>query len=212
MKFEDDTDPNSILSDALENLENAEEINEAADNLQQVLGTEPGSTGGSVTFNDLLAANELADETVQHAIADELAPPCGCVLSIYLAAPVVSNNDFVGLGTSSGGAMGFVRNNVVIPQTATITGLVFSIRDNSLSATDSVTAEIFVSTDCGVTPLATGIIATVNGPNPPNCCAFSPGTFAVHQCDLLSVQIKNDMTEDPALPDGVAATILYTIP
>ncbi|MGG1401591.1 hypothetical protein ABE288_27800 [Bacillus salipaludis] len=78
MKFEDNIDPSSILSDALENLENADSINEAADNVEQVLGTEPGTTGGSVTIDDLLSANEKADETVEQAIANELAPACPC--------------------------------------------------------------------------------------------------------------------------------------
>lgn len=206
MKFEDNTDPNSILSDALKNLENAEAINQAADNVQQVLGTEPGSTGGPVTVNDLLAVDELADETVQHAIADELAPPCGCVLSIYLASSASSllSGNFIGLGTDGGNLF---QNSVVIAQTATITGLVLSVRDETMANRFPLTGTIFISRDCTNTPVNTSITATVTAGN---CYAFAPANLVVNQCDLLSVQVVT--SDDGALTDGAAATILYTIP
>ncbi|WP_193648881.1 hypothetical protein [Bacillus cereus] len=116
----------------------------------------------------------------------------------------------MGLGTSSGGLKGFTRNNVVIPQTATIIGLVFSIRDNPLGAGDAVSAQIVISDTCASTTTDTGIIATVTGPSSStNCCAFAAGNFTVDQCDLLSVRITT--AGGGALPDGAAATILFTI-
>jgi hypothetical protein len=139
-------------------------------------------------------------------------------MTIFLATDEqINDGQFFGLGTSNPGGGGFVRNTVVIPQSATITGMVFSIRDEALVAGDSISAEIFISTDCGVTPVPTGIIATVNGPNPPNCCAVATGNFPfpVNQCDLLSVRITIvDAPGSPinqALENGVAATILLTV-
>ena len=80
---------------------------------------------------------------------------------IYLATDQpIANNQFFGLGTAQAG---FVRNNVVIPQTATITGIVFSIRDENLVAGATVSAEIVVSDTCATTSINTGIIATVVG-------------------------------------------------
>lgn len=209
MKFEDNTDQNSILSDALKNLENAEAINEAAANVQQVLGTEPGSTGDPVTVNDLLAVDELADETVEHAIADELASPCGCVLSIYLASstsPLLSGN-YIGLGTDG---VNFFQNSVVIAQTATITGLVLSVRDETIANNFPITGTIFIRSNCTGTPVSTDITAMVTAGQ---CCAFAPANLVVNPCDLLSVQVvTSDPTPGGVLTDGAAATILYTIP
>lgn len=120
----------------------------------------------------------------------------------------IGNNDFLGLGTSSAS---FVRNTLVVPQDATLTGLVFNIRDNALPTGDTATAEIYISTNCGFgAPVATGIIATIEGPNSsetPNCCAFAAASFAVEQCDLISVRIT---TGDGAFASGVAATILFS--
>ncbi|OFD94635.1 hypothetical protein BWGOE13_38490 [Bacillus mycoides] len=120
----------------------------------------------------------------------------------------------MGLGTSQGGAPGFVRDNVVIPQAATITGLVFSIRNEALVAGATVTAEIVVSDGCASNPVDTNISVTLIGtavpPNIPNtnCCGaveVSPG-FSVDQCDLLSVRIT--ITGSGALMNGAAATVL----
>jgi hypothetical protein len=98
-----------------------------------------------------------------------------------------------------------------VPQTATITGIVFSIRDESLTAGDSIRAEIYRSTNCGVSFLPTGIFATVIGPNPPNCCAFGSGSLVVNQCDLLSVRVVRTGATG-ALMNGAAATIILSIP
>lgn len=128
--------------------------------------------------------------------------------TIYLATDQsIPNNQFFGLGTASSS---FVRNTVVIPQSSTIIGLVFSIRTEELAEGETITAEIFRSTDCGVTPTATGIQATVTGPNPPNCCAFSSAGLSVDRCDLLSVKVTR--SSGGALPGGAAATILLSIP
>ena len=127
--------------------------------------------------------------------------------TIYLGTDQsVGNNDFLGLGTSSAN---FPRNTLVIAQDSTIIGLSFSIRDNALGAAETASGEVYVSTDCAVTPVATGIIATVTGPNPPNCCAFASGSFAVAQCDLITVRVT---TPGNAFAEGVAATIIFSIP
>ncbi|MGR5880947.1 hypothetical protein ACT7DC_01680 [Bacillus cereus] len=112
-------------------------------------------------------------------------------MTIYLATDQsIATDQFLGLGTSSGGAGGFSRNTVVIPQTATITGLVFSIRDEALALGDTISAEIVISDTCASTTIDTGIIATVTGPSSStNCCAFATGNFLVNQCELLSVRI-----------------------
>jgi hypothetical protein len=118
----------------------------------------------------------------------------------------IGNNDFFALGTSSSS---FVRNTVVIPQNARITGLIFNIRDESLNMGQTISAEIYRSTDCGVSLTATGIVATVTGPNPPNCCAFTEANLSINQCDLISVRVT---TDGGAISDGVAATILFATP
>lgn len=130
--------------------------------------------------------------------------PPGGIMTIYLASDQAILDDFLGLGTSGGGATGFVRNNVVVAQTATIKGLVLSIRTEAIRENDTVTGEIYRSTDCGVTPVPTGIKVTINGPNPPNCCGSVTGDLEVNQCDLLSVKIDASM----ALMNGAAATII----
>ncbi|WP_058304202.1 hypothetical protein [Gorillibacterium timonense] len=91
-----------------------------------------------------------------------------------------------------------------MPQTATITGLVFSIRDEELEDTDEITGEIFRSVDCGVTSVATGIKVTITAPD---CCGSATGNLQVNQCDLLSVKV----TAGSALQDGAAATILLQV-
>ncbi len=135
-------------------------------------------------------------------------------MALYLASDQsIASNDFLGLGTSQGGAPGFIRDNVVIPQTATISTLVFSIRNEALGIGDVVTAQIVISDDCGVTTTDTGIIATVISnatPTTPNtnCCAVALANFPVSQCDLLSVRIVKTVGTG-ALMNGAAATILF---
>lgn len=131
--------------------------------------------------------------------------------AIYLASDQpVPDDQFIGLGNASAS---FVRNTVVIPKNAIITGLVFNIRDNTLTAGEVATAEIVISQSCGFgDPISTGIIASVTGPNSeasPNCCGTTLANYPVNQCDLLSVQIS---TGNGAFPSGAAATVLYTIP
>ena len=132
-------------------------------------------------------------------------------MTLYLAALPVSNNNFVGLGTSSNN---FIQNTVVVPQNATITGIVLNIRDELLpTAIDQVSAEIIRSTNCGISFTGTGVIATVTGPNnstTPNCCDFNAANLPVNQCDLLSVQITR-IGSSAALENGVTVTILFTI-
>ncbi|MBN8209029.1 hypothetical protein JI666_09755 [Bacillus sp. NTK071] len=99
---------------------------------------------------------------------------------------------------------------MVVPADATITGLVVSIRDEILT-TQNVTAEIYRSTNCGFASIATGIIATVTGPNnqnSPNCCAVATAKFPVKQCDLLSVRITHSGNQ--SLQDGATAAILFS--
>lgn len=129
---------------------------------------------------------------------------------IYLAADTVAAaTEYVGVGSSSNN---FARNTVVIPQNAVITGMVLNIRDNTLAAGQSVTAEIVLSKTCGFgTLIDTGVTATVTGPNTaatPNCCATTTANYPVNGCDLLSVRITT--AGGGALPDGVAVTISYT--
>jgi hypothetical protein len=132
-------------------------------------------------------------------------------MTIYLAAFPVNPTQFVGLGTSSNNPL---RNTVVIPQNATITGMILNIRDEPLATGETVSAQILRSTNCGNTFAVTGIIATVTGPNnptTPNCCAFVVADFDVNQCDLLTVQITRSDTGE-SLENGVAVTIMFTLP
>ena len=122
------------------------------------------------------------------------------------------NGQFIGLGTTSAT---FPRSSVVIPQNATIIGMVFSIRNNTLPANATATAEIVLSRSCAFPDslISTGVIATVTGPSSTdirNCCASTTANLPVNKCDLLSVRITS--TGGGALEDGVAVTILYTIP
>ncbi len=133
------------------------------------------------------------------------------VCEIYLASDEsIGNGQYLGLGTAS--AL-FPRNTVVIPENAIITGLVLNVRDNTLTAADTVTAEVVISRSCGFTdPISTGVIASVTGPNndaTPNCCGSTAANYAINKCDLLSVRI---VTGDGALPFGAAVTVMYVIP
>ncbi|MFC9541870.1 collagen-like protein [Lysinibacillus sp. NPDC056959] len=122
----------------------------------------------------------------------------------------VGNNDFLGSGTSSAS---FVRSSIVIPVDATIKSITLNIRDHVLSAGQIVSAQIFTSSNCGFTaPIATGIIATVTGPNSsttPNCCATTSANLTVNRCTLLSVQLT---TTGGAFSNGVTVTILLNTP
>ncbi|WP_242980615.1 hypothetical protein [Clostridium vincentii] len=131
-------------------------------------------------------------------------------MTLYLAAFPVTANDFVGLGTTS---TSFIRNTIVVPQNATITGLVLNVRDEPLTSTQTVSAQIIRSTNCGISFAGTGIIATVTGPNnstTPNCCNFIAASLPVNQCNLLSVQITRTGSS-AALENGVSVTILFTL-
>ncbi|NRY63029.1 hypothetical protein DZE40_004124 [Clostridium beijerinckii] len=133
--------------------------------------------------------------------------------TIYLGTDQsLGNNDFLGLGTSS---PSFIRNTLVVPQNSTLIGIVLSVRTEPLAATDTVSARIIRSTDCGNTTVDTGIIATVTGPSSaaaPNCCAVSVSPpVAVNRCDLLAVQITRTGNLS-ALANGAAATIIFSIP
>lgn len=132
-------------------------------------------------------------------------------MTLYLAAFPVADNEFVGLGTISDS---FIRNTVAIPQNATITGIVLDIRDETLTSGQTVSAEIIRSITCGFSFEGTGIKATVVGPNnsaTPNCSAFKKANFPVNKFDLLSVQITRTGSNE-ALQDGVAVTVLFTMP
>jgi hypothetical protein len=131
------------------------------------------------------------------------AGPSGVMALYFGTDQSIPNGNFMGLGTSDD----FVRNTVVIPANSTITTLVFSIRNETVAAGEMVQAEIYRSTDGGVTSVATGFIATVNGPNPPNHCAVATGSLAVNQCDLISIRVSNS----DALENGATATVLYTL-
>ncbi|KMN39713.1 hypothetical protein, partial [Lysinibacillus sp. LK3] len=118
----------------------------------------------------------------------------------------VGNNDFLGTGNSSAS---FVRSSIVIPENATIRSLTLNIRDHALIAGQTASAQIFISTNCGFTSVATGIIASVSGPNSsttPNCCAKVIANYPVNSCTLLSVQVS---TTGGAFSNGVSATILF---
>ena len=135
-------------------------------------------------------------------------------LAIYLATnQSVSNGGWVGLGTSLS-STSFIMSTVTIPVNLTIVGLVFNIRDNSLSEGMSVTAEIFTS-PCGYeNPTSAGISATVNAPRgdeTQNCLATGAGSVNVSQGTLLSVQITTSEGVG-ALNSGVAITIITEIP
>jgi hypothetical protein len=97
---------------------------------------------------------------------------------------------------------------------ATIVGLILNIRDNVLTAGQTVTATIFTS-PCGfAAPTTTGITATVTGPNAlatPNCVATGTGSVPVTQGTLVSVQITAS-TGVGALASGVAVTVYISIP
>ncbi|MEY9870537.1 hypothetical protein ABIE66_006043 [Peribacillus sp. B2I2] len=136
-------------------------------------------------------------------------PQGGGASTIYLASDdTLPNNQFFGLGVDDPDP---TRTNVVIAQTSTITGFVFSIRDEPLTAAQSITGTIFRSTDCGVTFVNTGISVTITGPNPGNCCGSTTASLVVNQCDLLTVQVTR-VGSAAALEEGAAATILLSTP
>ncbi len=120
----------------------------------------------------------------------------------------VGNNDFLGTGTSSAS---FIRSSIVIPLNATITSITLNIRDHTLSAGQTASAQVFTSTNCGFTaPVATGVRATVTGPSSsttPNCCATQSANLAISGCTLLSVQVT---TTGGAFSNGVSVTILLS--
>lgn len=147
-------------------------------------------------------------------------PPCPCPdigagsTTIYLASDqLVTDGGWVGLGTSSSPAL-FTISTVTLPVDVTIVGLVLNIRDNTIPANESVTAEIFTS-PCGFTaPVGTGITATITGPSnaeTPNCLATETGSVRVTQGSLLSARLTLSPGLGP-LFRGVAVTVFATIP
>ena len=135
-------------------------------------------------------------------------PPGPGVTTVYLATDQeISNNHFLGLGTSGAD---FTRSNIVVPADGIITGLTLSIRNEALDEGDTISAQIIRSTDCGETQIETGVIATIEGPNPPNCCITVPANYPVNACDLLSVQITR-ADGAGALQEGAAATIIMEL-
>lgn len=133
--------------------------------------------------------------------------------TIYLATDQsISDNGWIGLGTASSVSQ-FTRSTVTLPVDSTIVGLVLNIRDNTISEGETVTAEVFTS-PCGFEdPEATGISATVDGPNDsetPNCIATGAGSFAVSQGSLVSVKLTTSSGVG-ALSAGAAVTIFLTI-
>lgn len=146
-------------------------------------------------------------------------PACPCPdigpgsTPIYLASDqFISDGGWVGLGTSSSPSL-FTISTVTLPADVTIVGLVLNIRDNTIPANESVTAEIFTS-PCGFTaPDGTGITATITGPSnagAPNCLATGTGSVEVAQGSLLSVRLTLSQGMGPLIR-GVAATIFTTI-
>ncbi|MGE7997478.1 hypothetical protein ACQKOF_02110 [Lysinibacillus sp. NPDC093190] len=133
------------------------------------------------------------------------------LMEVYLSTnQSVANNDFLGIGSASAS---FIKNTFVVPQNAVITSLTLNIRDHNLTAGDTASAQIYLSTNCGFTaPIATGIIATITGPSSstsPNCCTTTTSNFSVNSCTLLSVEIT---TSGGSFANGVLATIRYHSP
>jgi hypothetical protein len=121
--------------------------------------------------------------------------------TIYLATDQsIANNQFLGIGTAESSPQ---RTSVVIGQNMTLSGLVFSTRNNTFT---TATATVFRSTNCGATFQATDLAVTVNSPA---CFGIDTGSVPVNIGDLITVQIN---TGGPAFANGVAATILFTIP
>ncbi|MDX8363220.1 hypothetical protein [Cytobacillus sp. IB215316] len=114
-----------------------------------------------------------------------------------------------------GTAGGFINNNIVVSEDTVITKLVFSTRNNTLRAGDTVTCTIFKdnNTCATVLPMETPISATVMGPSPGamepfNCCAIAQGNVPVSQWELLSVRI-NSTGATTTLPGGVTARLSH---
>ncbi|WP_323656671.1 hypothetical protein [Lysinibacillus xylanilyticus] len=133
------------------------------------------------------------------------------LMEVYLSTDQsVANNDFLGIGSASAT---FIKNTFVVPQNSVITSLTLNIRDHNLTAGDTASAQIYLSTNCGFTaPVPTGIIATITGPSTsasPNCCTTTTSNFSVNSCTLLSVEIK---TSGGSFANGVSATIRYHSP
>ncbi|WP_342546753.1 collagen-like protein [Lysinibacillus sp. FSL K6-4013] len=140
-------------------------------------------------------------------VTGSTGPSGSGLMEVFLSTDQsVSNNDFLGTGNSSAS---FVRSSIVIPENAIIRSLTLNIRDHALSAGQTASAQIFVSTNCGFTSVATGIIASVSGPNSSttlNCCAKVVANYPITSCTLLAVQVS---TTGGAFSNGVSATILF---
>lgn len=133
--------------------------------------------------------------------------------TIYLATDqFVSDGGWVGLGTSSAPSL-FTLSTVTIPVNVNIVGLILNIRDNTIPAGTTVTAEIFTS-PCGFTePVSTGITASITGSSnaeTPNCFAAGTGNIEVTQGSLLSVCLTTSQGIG-VLNRGVAVTVFTTI-
>ena len=130
---------------------------------------------------------------------------------MYLASDQPAQpNSWLGLGTAG---TSFVTSSIVTPQSGVITGLTFSIRNNTLRDGDKVTATIYYSR-CGYgTPVTTGIFAEINGPvnsTSPNCCVHVTGDFEFDDCILLSVLVTPSNGVG-SLNNGAAATIIMSV-
>ena len=133
--------------------------------------------------------------------------------TIYLASNTTVNpaNQWIGLGIN---ANNFADGSVVIPETATLTGIMLSIRDNpALTAGQSVTATVYTS-PCGTNISATSADVTINSATPTGCFNIKTGlSVNVTAGHLLSVKIElNGMGGTPTLSKGVAIALIFSTP
>ncbi len=114
----------------------------------------------------------------------------------------MSENSYLGLGSESGGAMGFIRNTVVLPCDGKITRITAHIRGQEHD--DNITFTAWRSTAGSSSGSATTLAVTLGEDV---FCDMATGSVDVSTCDCISIQMTR--SGSGALSSGACASILF---
>ena len=111
----------------------------------------------------------------------------------------IPSGSYLGIGTVS---LDYSTNTFVVPANTRITNITLQVRNNELSANETVTATAYVSPD-GNTPTATLAVASLTAPS---VWSTSAANVSVNAGSLISVRIIADST----LQRGAAVTLTFS--
>ena len=111
----------------------------------------------------------------------------------------IPSGSYLGIGTVSSD---YSINTFVVPANTRITNITLQVRNNELTANETVTATVYVSPD-GNTPTATLAVASLTAPS---VWSTSAANVSVNAGSLISVRIIADST----LQRGAAVTLTFS--